>query len=80
MYDTVAMGGVVLALTEAVKRTLGLNGRYVPITSLVLSFVLFFIAGHLQDVSVSWETVMSAITVGLMSGGIWSGVKSTAGL
>ena len=65
---------LVLAVTEVVKRTVGLNKRYIPIVSIVVGMLLFGVLDGFNAVS-----AFAGLISGLTASGLYSGVKATAG-
>ena len=75
--DIVLMGGLVLGLTQIAKETLGIAKRYVPVTALFLSLVIFGLYAYLTKVALDWSVVSTAVVTALTAVGLWSGTKST---
>lgn len=64
---------LIIGLTEVIKRATGLESRYIPIVSLLLSLTFYVVFG---DVPLKEELYMGVIA-GLTSVGLFSGVKNT---
>lgn len=75
--NTILLGGLVLGLVEIVKVTLGITKRYIPVTALVLSLVIFGLYAYLTKVAIDWTVVSTALVTALTAVGLWSGTKST---
>jgi hypothetical protein len=63
---------LVIGVTEVIKRAFKLKSRFAPAVSLILGVSIMF----LGDFPIK-ETLISGMTVGLMAGGLYSGVKAT---
>lgn len=75
--DIIILGGLVLGLTEVVKRTLGLKSRFIPLSALLITVLLtggYILAGHLP---ITWELIEHSLVVALTSVGLFSSVKSS---
>ena len=75
--DIILVGGIVLGLTQLVKITVNVSKRYIPLTALILSGVVFGVAAYLNNIVVDWAYVSTAIVTALTSVGLWSSVKNT---
>jgi len=79
VLETTVLTALVIGLTEVVKR-IGVNSKFLPLVAIVLgvglSFGLKFL--DVKTVNGAVETV-NGLIAGLMSMGIWSGVKATLG-
>ena len=79
VLETTVLTTLVIGLTEVVKR-IGVNSKFLPLVAIVLgvglSFGLKFL--DVKTVNGAVETV-NGLIAGLMSMGIWSGVKATLG-
>jgi hypothetical protein len=75
--DIVVMSGIILGLTQLVKITVGVTPRYIPITALFVSGIVFGLFAYTSSIVVDWKLVESAFVVALTSIGLWSGTKST---
>ena len=71
------MAGLVLGLTQVAKVTVGINKRFVPLTALLLSLVVFYLYAYLNKVPLDWTLVSTAIITALSSVGLWSSAKNT---
>lgn len=65
---------IVIGLTEVIKRATGLEKRYIPLLAVILGVILSFIGAYLGVIS---ATLISGITAGLVSVGLFSGIKNT---
>ncbi len=77
MFDTILLGAIIVGLTELAKKTIGMTSRYVPLTTLVISAIIFSVFAIFAPVHVDWAFISSAIVVSLTSMGLFSGVKTT---
>jgi hypothetical protein len=74
MIETTILIGLVVGLTEVIKRTFALNSRFVPITAILVAIGLAFLfKGELDIPSV----IYTGIIAGLTSVGLYGGTKST---
>ena len=78
MIDTVLLGGLVLGLVQVVKVTLGVTKRFIPITALVISGLVFGAFAFFEGATVlDWSLVSTALVTALTAVGMWSGTKAT---
>lgn len=77
--DIVIIGAIVVGLVQLFKTTFNITSRYVPITTLAVTAILFFIYMQVQNIPANWETIQDGLMVALSAMGLWSGVKATAG-
>jgi Kef-type K+ transport system membrane component KefB len=75
MLETSFLIGIVIGLTEAIKRAGGINRRYIPIVSILVSLLVTALA--LQAVTA--DGIFTAFIVGLTASGLYSGTKATVG-
>ncbi|MCK9370973.1 hypothetical protein M0R04_13770 [Candidatus Dojkabacteria bacterium] len=76
--DAIILGALVVGITQIIKMTLALKSRYIPVTTLVVSLVIFSLGAWLADtVTFGWDLVQNALVTALVSCGLWSGGKST---
>lgn len=75
--DLIVISGIILGVTQLAKTTFGISSRYVPITSFLISCLIFAGALMLNDFPLTWDFVASALVVSLSAIGMYSGVKST---
>lgn len=71
------MGALIVALTQLFKVTLNVSKRYIPITTVVMSLVVFSLYTLLTGLDFTWEILSSSLMAGLTACGLWSGVKTT---
>lgn len=65
---------LITAITEAIKRAIALDGRYVPLVSLGLGIVLSLVTNGL-----SLSSALLGLVLGLSASGLYSGGKSVIG-
>ncbi len=65
---------VLIGIIEAIKRSLGLNTRYVPLLSLGLGIILAWLA---NSFIVNVDVISGGLVTGLIASGLWSGTKKT---
>lgn len=75
--DLIIFGGLVLGLTEIVKRTLGLQSKYIPLSALVITAILATTYTLASNLPFTWELVQNTLVVALTSVGLFSSVKNT---
>lgn len=75
--DNILIGGIVLGLTQLVKITLNISKRYIPLTALLISLIVYGASAYLSNLVVDWVFVSSAIVTALTSVGLWSSVKNS---
>ncbi len=77
MFDLVLLAGLVLGLVQVVKVTVGVSKRYIPITALLVSLLVFCGYAFFSKTAIDWSLVSSALVTALTSVGLWSGTKTT---
>lgn len=75
--EYITLSAFIVAITQVAKMTFGLTRRYIPITSLLISFALICAFAFYSNVSLTWEMVANAMIAGLTACGLWSGIKAT---
>lgn len=75
--DTVILSGIILGLTQVAKITIGISKRYVPVTVLLITALVFGGAAYLSKLALDWTMVSSALVVALSAMGMWAGTKAT---
>lgn len=76
MQTTAALAPLVVGLVEAVRRMVPMETRNLPAAALVIGVALAI----LTKGTATWEqAVLSGVITGLMSCGLYSGVKATVG-
>jgi len=80
--DMLIFSGITLGLTQLFKVSFGIRSKFVPLTSLVLSLLMFSVWILLQrtagiSVPITWELVATLLVTTLVSNGMWSSVKSS---
>lgn len=61
-----------IGLTEVIKKALGLNKRFLPLTALVIGFSLNLIGSITEITSL---TILTGIVVGLSASGLFDNLK-----
>lgn len=75
MTATAALIAVIVGVVEAIKRAFNLPVRFVPLLAIVLGVV-----GVSAFSGFSPDSVFEGVIAGLSACGLYSGVKTTAGL
>lgn len=79
MIDEIIFGAIVVGLTEILKKTVNLNPRYIPLSTLIITFGIITLFTLLKHLPFTWEVVERGFIVALTAVGLWSGVRATAG-
>ena len=74
ILDTLTLGAIVIGLTEALKRGFGIPHKWIPLLAVALAIC---IGGSAAFWGLTGMDFFDAIVVGLMSVGLYSGVKNT---
>ena len=72
MIDMTVALGVVMGISELLKRVWGLNSKYIPLVNLFFS-ILFFIFYGSFDLKTD---LLNGLIMGLSASGLYSGVKN----
>lgn len=75
--EFITLSAFVVGITQVLKMTFGITSRYIPIVSLVVSFLIICSFAYYSKVPLNWDMISNSIIAGLMAVGMWSGVKST---
>jgi len=75
--DIIIIGGIVVGLTQLFKQVFSIASRYVPLVSLILTFVLIGVYCITSDTAITWEAIQNGFIVALTSVGLYSSVKNT---
>ena len=73
--ETTILIAIVVGLTEVIKRSAGINTRYIPLVSLALAIGLAFLGAEAPVSNI----IFTGIIVGLSASGLYSGGKAVAG-
>ena len=63
---------VIMGISEAVKRTTGVNAKFIPLLNLAFGLLFFIIWGELDFKA----DVLNGIILGLTASGLFSGAKN----
>jgi len=75
--DTILISSIVLGLTQLAKITGKISSRFIPLTALLISAIVYGLASYFGNLVVDWVFISSAIVTALTSVGLWSSVKNT---
>lgn len=73
--ETGILIGIVIGITEVIKRAVSPNKRFLPLISLTIS--LIYVIG-LSDMALK-DAIITGVMVGLSASGLWSGSKTVLG-
>ncbi len=77
MIDLLILSGLVLSLTQLLKVTFGMNTRFAPLASLLISVGIMISYSFVQNTEITWASIENALIVGFSASGLWSGTKAT---
>ncbi len=77
MIETTILVALIIGITEVIKRATGLKKRYVPAMAIGVGLVIAFIGNYLTGLI--GVTILQGLIAGLLSVGLFSGVKNTLG-
>jgi hypothetical protein len=75
--DLILVGALVVGITQLFKIGFGTQKKYIPMTALIISIVLFALYIFTTKATLSWEMVTNCLMVALSSVGLYSGIKSS---
>ncbi len=77
MIETTILVALIVGITEVIKRATGLEKKYIPAIAIGIGLVIAFIGNYLTGLV--GITIIQGLTAGLLSVGLFSGVKNTLG-
>lgn len=75
--EIIIMAGTVIFLTRMLKILLNINNRWIPLTTLGVSLVIFGAFAYFTDIPFGWNIFSTGIVTGLTAIGLWLGYKIT---
>ncbi len=73
------LSALVTALTQVAKKTLNINKRYIPVTAILIAFIIMFVYIYFSSVKIEWIAIQNALIAGLGSVGLWEIGTKTIG-
>lgn len=75
--DTIILGALIVGIVQVFKMTFVITKRYIPITTIMISCLVFGTWALSNHVPLSWAILESALISALTAIGLWSGTKTS---